>query len=64
MSSYRYAVKWDVKFTTPKHSLFGTIVTKSCRFSDIPSAARFVRAIQSKVTSGEQLVGKPILENI
>lgn len=64
MSGYKYAVKWDVKFTTPRHNLFGTIVTKSCRFPDISSATRFARTIQSKVSTGELLVGKPVLETI
>jgi hypothetical protein len=64
MVGYKFAVKWDVKFTTPRHSLYGVIVTKRCRFPDISSATRFARAIQSKLPSGEQLVGKPVLENI
>jgi hypothetical protein len=64
MSGYKYAVKWDVKFTTPKHSLYGVIVTKECKFPDVSSATKFAMRIQAKVLSGEQLIGKPILENL
>lgn len=64
MSSYKYAVKWDVKFVTPRHTLYGVIVTKTCRFPDVSSATKFARSIQARVPSGEQLVGKPVLESI
>jgi hypothetical protein len=64
MSAYKYAVKWDVKFTTPKHNLYGLVVTKTCKFPDANSANKFAMAIQAKLSAGEQLVGKPILEDI
>jgi len=64
MSEYKYAVKWDVKVTTPRHSLYGMLVTKSRQFPDVSSATKFAMAIQSKLPSGELLIGKPILESI
>ena len=64
MSTYKYAVKWDVKFTTPKHNLYGVLVTKSRKFPDVTSATKFAMAIQSKLPVGELLIGKPVLESI
>ena len=63
-AKYRYSVKWDVKFVTPKHNLYNVVVTKSCKFPDATSASRFALSIQSKLPSGEMLVGKPVLETI
>lgn len=62
MAAYKYTVKWDVKFTAPKHNLYGVLVTKSCKFPDANSANKFAMAIQSKLSTEEQLVGKPVLE--